>query len=99
MDLRPSSAVVAAIPKTAAVEAGRPDGGTVKGFDRSPRLVRFEGFQLDLRAGELRADAGKTLRLSEQPFRILTMLLEPSGEVLTREEIRKELWPDKATVQ
>jgi Tol biopolymer transport system component/DNA-binding winged helix-turn-helix (wHTH) protein len=71
----------------------------VKGFDRSPRLVRFDGFQLDLHAGELRPDAGKTLRLSEQPFRILTMLLERPGEVLTREEIRKELWPDNTIVE
>lgn len=71
----------------------------MKGFDRFPRLVRFEGFQLDLRAGELRPDAGKTLRLPEQPFRILTMLLEHPGEVLTREEIRKELWPDNTIVE
>ena len=71
----------------------------MKGIDRSPRLVRFEGFQLDLRAGELRPDVGKTLRLSEQPFRILTMLLERPGEVLTREEIRKELWPDNTIVE
>jgi len=71
----------------------------VKGFDRSPRLVRFEGFQLDLRTGELRPDAGKTLRLPEQPFRILTMLLERTGEVLTREDIRKELWPDNTIVE
>jgi TolB-like protein/DNA-binding winged helix-turn-helix (wHTH) protein/Tfp pilus assembly protein PilF len=71
----------------------------VKVLDRSARLVRFEGFQLDLRAGELRPDAGKTLRLSEQPFRILTMLLERPGEVLTREEIRKELWPDNTIVE
>jgi Tol biopolymer transport system component/DNA-binding winged helix-turn-helix (wHTH) protein len=71
----------------------------VKVLDRSPRLVRFEGFQLDLRAGELRPDAGKTLRLSEQPFRILIMLLERPGEVLTREEIRKELWPDNTIVE
>ena len=71
----------------------------MKVLDRSPRLVRFEGFQLDLRAGELRPDAGKTLRLSEQPFRILIMLLERPGEVLTREEIRKELWPDNTIVE
>ena len=71
----------------------------MKVLDRSPRLVRFEGFQLDLRAGELRPDAGKTLRLSEQPFRILTMLLERPGEVLTRDEIRKELWPDNTIVE
>ena len=71
----------------------------MKVLDRSPRLVRFDGFQLDLRAGELRPDSGKTLRLSEQPFRILTMLLEHPGEVLTREEIRQELWPDNTIVE
>jgi Tol biopolymer transport system component/DNA-binding winged helix-turn-helix (wHTH) protein len=71
----------------------------VKVLDKSPRLVRFEGFQLDQRAGELRPDAGKTLRLSEQPFRILIMLLERPSEVLTREEIRKELWPDDTIVE
>ena len=71
----------------------------MKGFDKSPRLVRFEGFQLDLLAGELRSDVGKILRLSEQPFRILTMLLEHPGEVLTREDIRKELWPDDTVVE
>jgi Tol biopolymer transport system component/DNA-binding winged helix-turn-helix (wHTH) protein len=71
----------------------------VKVLDRSPRLVSFEGFQLDQRAGELRPDAGKTLRLPHQPFRILTMLLERPGEVLTREEIRKELWPDNTIVE
>ena len=43
-------------------------------------VVRFEGFELDLRAGELRQDGGKTVRLSEQPFRILVMLLERPGE-------------------
>jgi Tol biopolymer transport system component/DNA-binding winged helix-turn-helix (wHTH) protein len=71
----------------------------VKGIDRSPRQVRFEGFRLDLRAGELRTNAGKTLRLPEQPFRILTMLLEHPGEVVTREDIRKELWPDNTIVE
>jgi len=71
----------------------------VKAFDRSPRLVRFEGFQLDLRAGELRPNEGKTLRLPDQPFRILTMLLASPGEVVTREDIRKELWPDNTIVE
>jgi Tol biopolymer transport system component/DNA-binding winged helix-turn-helix (wHTH) protein len=71
----------------------------VKGSDQKPGLVRFEGFRLDMRAGELRSDAGKTLRLPEQPFRILTLLLERPGEVLTREDIRKELWPDDTVVE
>ena len=74
-------------------------GGAVKESYRSPKRIRFEGFQLDLHSGELRSDAGKTVRLPQQPFRILTMLLECPGEVLTREDIRKELWPDNTIVE
>ena len=61
--------------------------------------VRFQGFELDLRAGELRKDAAKPVRLPEQPFLILTMLLEHPGEVVTREEIRKRLWPNDTIVE
>ena len=71
----------------------------MKEFDNSRGLVRFEGFQLDLGSGELLSDAGKVFRLSEQPFRILTMLLRRPGEVLTREEIRKQLWPNDTIVE
>ena len=71
----------------------------MKEFDSSHRLVRFEGFQLDLRAGELHSDGGKTFRLPEQPFQILTMLLQRPGEVLTREDIRKKLWPNDTFVE
>src|SRR5438105_13922273 len=74
-------------------------GSAVKSFDSSRGLVRFEGFQLDLRAGELHADGGKTFRLPEQPFRILTMLLQRPGEVLTREDIRRKLWPNDTIVE
>ena len=71
----------------------------MKEFDSSRGLVRFEGFQLDLGSGELLSDAGKVFRLSEQPFRILIMLLRRPGEVLTREEIRNELWPNDTIVE
>jgi hypothetical protein len=54
---------------------------------------------LDLRAAELCQNGGKTVRLSEQPFRILTMLLERPGEVITREELRQRLWPDDTIVE
>jgi Tol biopolymer transport system component/DNA-binding winged helix-turn-helix (wHTH) protein len=60
---------------------------------RVPRLVRFGGFEVDLRAGELREDGAK-LKLSGQPFQVLTILLEQPGEVVTREELQKRLWPD-----
>jgi len=66
---------------------------------RSPVAVYFQGFRLDLRAGELRADGGKTVRLPDQPFRILKMLLEHPGEVMTREEVRKCLWPNDTIVE
>ena len=71
----------------------------MKEFDSSRGLVRFEGFQLDLGSGELLSEAGKVFRLSEQPFRILIMLLRRPGEVLTREEIRKQLWPNDTIVE
>src|SRR5215471_5781080 len=56
-----------------------------------PPLVRFADFDVDLRAGELRRE-GIKLRLQEQPFLLLTVLLESAGEVVTREELRKRLW-------
>ncbi len=71
----------------------------VKGFDSSSGLVTFKSFQLDLRAGEIHADGGKTFRLPEQPFRILIMLLQHPGEVLTREDIRNKLWPNDTIVE
>ena len=61
--------------------------------------VRFEGFELDLCAGELRQVGGKTVRLPEQPLRILTLLLESPGNVVLREEIRKRLWPNDTVVE
>ena len=71
----------------------------MKGRDKSPSVVRFEGFELDLQSGELRQQGGATLRLSEQPFRILTLLLEHPGKVVTREELRKKLWPNDTIVE
>jgi TolB-like protein/DNA-binding winged helix-turn-helix (wHTH) protein/Flp pilus assembly protein TadD len=54
--------------------------------------LRFGVFELDLRAGELRKH-GLQVRLQEQPFQLLVMLLEHPGEVVTREELQKKLWP------
>ena len=53
--------------------------------------LRFGVFELDLRAGELRKN-GLRVRLQEQPFQVLAMLLEHPGEVVTREELQKKLW-------
>src|SRR6202162_1315356 len=55
------------------------------------RRFSFEDFELDIRAGELRK-RGVKLRLQGQPLQILAMLLERSGEVVTREELRAEIW-------
>lgn len=54
--------------------------------------VRFAAFAVDLQAGELRKN-GVKVRLQEQPFQMLSVLLERPGEVATREELRKRLWP------
>jgi serine/threonine protein kinase len=65
---------------------------------RLPRIARFGEFELDLRAGELRRGTER-IRLQEQPFRILAMLLEHPGEVVLRDEIRKRLWPNDTIVE
>src|SRR5271168_4021567 len=54
--------------------------------------LRFGVFEVDLRAGELHKH-GLRVRLQEQPLQVLTMLLEHPGEVVTREELQKKLWP------
>src|SRR5215469_4689043 len=64
----------------------------------SRRIARFGPFELDLKAGELRRE-GHTLLLQEQPFLFLKMLLERSGDVVTREEMRRTLWPNDTIVE
>ncbi len=54
--------------------------------------LHFGVFEVDLRSGELRKH-GLRVRLQEQPFQVLVMLLEHSGEVVTRDELQKRLWP------
>jgi Tol biopolymer transport system component/DNA-binding winged helix-turn-helix (wHTH) protein len=57
------------------------------------RLLRFGNFEVDLRTGELRKD-GVKLKFSGQPFQVLAILLARPGDVVTREELQKRLWPD-----
>jgi DNA-binding winged helix-turn-helix (wHTH) protein/Tol biopolymer transport system component len=54
--------------------------------------VRFGLFELDLRAGQLTRN-GMTIRLSQQPLRLLSVLLESPGDIVTREQLRQRLWP------
>jgi cholera toxin transcriptional activator len=58
-----------------------------------PMRYRFGGFEADPATGELRR-RGLRVKLHAQPFQVLCLLLARPGEVLTREEISKELWPD-----
>ena len=66
--------------------------------DRLTRgAICFGAFELDLRAGELRKQ-GVKIKLQEQPFQILAMLLANPGQVVTREELRNRLWPSDTFV-
>ena len=65
--------------------------------DRSLRFVRFGLFEVDLLASELRKQ-GRKIKLQEQPFQALMLLLERPGEVVTREELRERLWPENTFV-
>ena len=60
--------------------------------EEPPPARRFGRFELDGRAGELRKD-GLRVKLQEKPFRMLELLLERPGEVVTRDELRQRLWP------
>ena len=60
--------------------------------------MRFGVFHLDLKGGELRKN-GLKIRLQEQPFQILKMLLEHPGEVVTHQEIIDKLWPNGTVVE
>jgi len=64
---------------------------------KSSRVTRFGLFELDLSAGELRK-SGVKLRLQGQPFQVLALLLERAGEVVTREELQRKLWPSDTFV-
>ena len=57
------------------------------------QVFRFGEFEYSVRSGELRK-SGEVVRLQYQPLRVLLALLEYSGEVITREEIRERVWPD-----
>jgi DNA-binding winged helix-turn-helix (wHTH) protein len=63
----------------------------------SSRLVRFASFELDLKTGELHQD-GVRVRLQEQPFQVLSLLVERAGDLVTRDELRTRLWPGSVFV-
>ena len=63
----------------------------------NPKSLQFGLFELDLETRELRK-SGVRIKLQDQPFQILAMLLERSGEIVTREELQKRLWPEDTFV-
>src|SRR5262247_1579187 len=56
------------------------------------RILCFGSFEVDVVSGELRRQ-GLKIRLQDQPFRLLVLLLERAGSVVTRDEVRETLWP------
>ena len=64
----------------------------------SPGAIRFGVFHLDLKVGELRKH-GLKIRLQEQPYQILEMLLKHPGEVVTHQEIIEKLWLNGTVVE
>src|ERR1700747_529740 len=65
---------------------------------QSPRVARFESFEGNLLSGELLKN-GERIKMPEQSFQILAMLLERAGEVVMRQEIQKRLWPNDTVVE
>src|SRR5262244_21069 len=58
----------------------------------SSSRLRFDSFEVDVRSGEV-WEHGKRVRLQEQPFQVLRVLLERRGEIVTREDLKQALWP------
>jgi DNA-binding winged helix-turn-helix (wHTH) protein len=75
-------------PQVAEVQEPRPN---------PPRIVRFGLFEADLRSSDL-LKQGRRLKLQTQPFQILAILLERPGEIVSREELCRRLWPEDTFV-
>jgi TolB-like protein len=69
------------------------EGITMEALMDADGTLRFGSFELDVRSRELRTGRA-VVRLQEQPFEILRMMLERPGSVVTRDELRRRLWPD-----
>ena len=61
-------------------------------------MIRFGLFELDLSAGELRKQ-DRRIKLQDQPFQVLVLLLRRPGEVVSREELQQALWPADTFVE
>jgi len=65
---------------------------------QAPKSVRFGLFEADFAAGELR-NHGRRVKLQDQPFQLLALLIHRAGQVVTREEVQKALWPADTFVE
>jgi TolB-like protein/DNA-binding winged helix-turn-helix (wHTH) protein/Tfp pilus assembly protein PilF len=74
-----------------------PKGYLVSNPADLPRLLRFGQFELDLRTAEIYKE-GKRIKLQEQPCQVLALLIERPGDLVSREELRKKLWPNDTFV-
>ena len=63
--------------------------------DRTDQTIRFGAFEVDPRSGELRK-TGTRIALQDQPFKVLLALLERPGEVVSRDELRRRIWPEES---
>src|SRR5271155_4403066 len=59
------------------------------------RTIRFGAFEADLPSGEVRK-FGSRIKLQDQPFKVLQVLLERPGDLVTREELRSRIWPEES---
>lgn len=84
----PLAALVGSVPRPNLVPAARP---TVS--EQTVSTLHFGTFEVDLQSRELRKH-GLRIRLAQKPFQILELLLNAGGQVVTRETLRKKLWPD-----
>jgi Tol biopolymer transport system component/DNA-binding winged helix-turn-helix (wHTH) protein len=61
------------------------------------QVIRFDRYEVDLCSGELRKE-GRKIRLQPQPFQLLVLLLRNAGRIVSREDVRRELWPEDTFV-
>src|SRR5246127_3880136 len=83
---------------TITLRGGRSDNPVDTTAQQDRRLYRFGLFEADLEQGTL-SRQGTPVKLQEQPFRILALLLEAPGEVLSREDLRKKIWLEGTFVE
>ena len=69
-----------------------PENGKVT-MNNGNRTIRFGAFEADLPSGEVRK-SGSRIKLQDQPFKILQILLEHPGDLVTREELQSRIWPE-----